>query len=106
MNEHDWGAAYRRGTIQEKYELWRASPDGQAAYSAIRRAALRLVDRGFRHYGLHALWEAARYNHALKIGPDVEGWKLNDHYTSRMARELMDSEPALAGFFELRELRA
>jgi hypothetical protein len=93
-------------TLQQRYEEWRATPDGQDVYDAVRRAALRLRGRGFQHYGIGALWEAARYDHALKVGPDVDGWKLNDHYRSRMARELMMREPELAGFFELRELRA
>jgi len=91
-------------TLQEKYEDWRATPDGEVVYEAVRAAALRLRERGWRHYGIHALWEAARYTHALKVGPDEEGWKLNDHHTSRMARELMENEPALDGFFEIRTL--
>lgn len=88
----------------ERYENWRLGSDGETVFTACLRAALRLRRRGFRHYGIHALWEAARYSHALKIGPDIEGWKLNDHFTSRMARELME-HPELGNFFELRELR-
>lgn len=97
---------WRCGSLQDRYETWLASPDGQAVYAAVRAAALRLVDRGFRHYGVKALWEAARYDHALRVGPDVDGWKLNNDWTSRMARDLMAEEPRLLGFFELRELRA
>ncbi len=92
-------------TIQEQYEEWRSTPDGELVYGAIRQHALRMVDAGWRHYGLKALWEAARYTRALQVGPDELGFKLCNNHTSRMARELMAECPELAGFFDLRELR-
>lgn len=92
--------------IQTKYEEWRATHDGHVVYDAVRDAALRIRDRGFSHYGIAALWEAARYTYWLKVGPDAEGWKVNNNWRSRMARELMLKEPELKDFFELRELRA
>lgn len=92
--------------LDVQYSEWRASEDGRATASAVRSAALRLLARGFTHYGIAALWEAARYTRALDVGPDGQGFKLNNNWTSRMARELMAAEPALAGFFELRELRS
>ena len=74
-------------------------------YEAVRTAAFRIRERGFRHYGIGALWEAARYAYALRVGPDADGWKINNDWRSRMARELMDAEPDLSGLFELRTLR-
>jgi hypothetical protein len=103
----DWSGVYKdRRDIQAKYEAWRTTPDGQVVYSAVRDAAIRIRQRGFSHYGIGALWEAARYTHSLRVGPDAEGWKLYDHHRSRLARELMQREPELEDFFELRELRA
>ena len=93
-------------TLQERYDEWRASDDGREVYAAVRDAAIRLRNRGFRHYGIAALFEAARYTRALRVGPDAEGFKMNNNWRSRLARELMDHEPELAGFFELRELKA
>jgi hypothetical protein len=93
-------------TLQERYEEWRASPDGELVWGAVRDAALRLSARGFRHYGIAALFEAARYTYALRVGPDVEGFKLNNNWRSRMARDLMVAVPELDGFFELRTLTA
>jgi len=92
--------------IQEKYEEWRETSDGEVVYEAVKAAAFRLVARGFRHYGIAALFEAARYTHSLKVGPDAEGFKVNNNWRSRMARELMETEPGLDGFFELRTLHA
>ncbi len=98
--------SWRRSPLQERYEEWRATPDGQVVYQYIRDAALRLHRRGWRHYGVKALAEAARYEWSLQVGPDVEGFRVNNNWTSRLARDLMANEPALVGFFELRELRA
>jgi hypothetical protein len=107
MSLWDFSPAYRDPrTIQVKYEAWRATPDGETVYEAVRDAALRLRRRGFVHYGISALYEAARYTYSLRVGPDAEGWKLNNNWRSRMARELMTDEPELADFFELRTLRA
>lgn len=104
---HDFAPAYEdQRSIQAKYEAWRATRDGGVVYTAVKEAALRLRLRGFNHYGISALFEAARYTYSLRVGPDAEGWKINNNWRSRMARELMTNEPDLVGFFELRTLRA
>lgn len=102
-----WDQSWRsRGTLQERYEEWRLSSHGKAVIAAVTEAALRLRRRGFAHYGIAALFEAARYTYALRVGPDAEGFKLNNNWRSRLARDLMAEYPELEGFFELRELRA
>lgn len=92
--------------LQERYEEWRQSPDGEEVVRAIEEAALRLRARGFTHYSIAALYEAARYTRALRVGPDNEGFKLNNNWKSRIARELMAQNPGLAGFFAVRSLRS
>lgn len=92
-------------TIQERYEEWRVTTDGRLVFYELRRRALTLHDRGWRHYSHKAIIETIRYDRNIKVGPD-NGFKINDHYTSRLAREVMDSTPALRGFFEVRELRS
>jgi hypothetical protein len=87
------------------FRAWLESDDGRTVYAAVREKALALRARGFRHYGIRPLWEAVRYDRAIVVGPD-HGFKLNDHHHSRLARVLMDREPELAGFFEVRELRS
>lgn len=93
-------------TLGERYEEWRRTSDGETVVRAIEEAAMRLRARGFSHYGIAALYEAARYTRALRVGPDAEGFKLNNNWKSRIARELMETNESLRGFFEVRELRA
>jgi len=93
-------------SLQAQFEAWLATPDGQAVYAHVRDRALRLYDRGWRHFGIAALWEAARYDRALQVGPDAEGYKANNSWRSRLARRLMDDVPELADFFTTRELTA
>lgn len=92
----DLGAAFRE---------WLATDDGRAILEDVRRRALDLRRRGFAHFGIGALWEAARFDRALVLGPDAEGFRLNNNHRSRAARLLMEQQPELAGFFEVRELR-
>jgi hypothetical protein len=92
-------------TLQERFEEWLASPDGQFVAEWIRERALQMRHRGWRHYSVKALYEAARFARDVQVGPNA-GWKLNNSYTSRLARLLMQQEPELESFFEVRELRA
>lgn len=95
----------RRGSIQDRYEEWLRTPDGRLVYDEVRLRAMTLYRRGWTHFGIGAIWEAVRYDRAVRVGPE-DGFKLNDHYRSRLARDLMADWPELAGFFETRELRA
>lgn len=92
--------------LDDQYGAWRRTEDGQEVYTNVRDRALRLRARGWQHFGIKALWEAARYDRALAVGPDAAGFKMNNNLHSRMARELMASVPELADFFELRRLRS
>lgn len=91
--------------VQRVYREWRGTPDGAAVVARIRRRALEIKARGFRRYGIQALAEVVRFDHALRVGPDAAGYKVNNSHLSRLARDLMDEEPELRGFFETRELR-
>ena len=47
-----------------------------------------------------------RYELAISTTANVKDYKLNNNYTSRMARKLMNEEPEDFGdFFELRKLK-
>lgn len=93
------------GLLELAYLDWRNSDDGRAVWRAIRDRALSLRLRGWQHYGIAALFEAARYDHALAVGPDAQGFKLNNNHRAYLARDLMGYYPALAGFFETRRTR-
>lgn len=96
----------RRLTLAERYAAWRATDDGQAVYRAVLERALALRRRGFEHWGVKALWESVRYDRALHVGHDEDGWRCNNSYTALVARELMADCPELVGMFELRQRSA
>ena len=85
-------------TAQEKWEIFHAN--NPQVGEELRRMALNLKARGRSHYGMRALIEVLRFNRAIDTSdPD---YKLNNNYTPFYARWLMDTEPALEGFFEIR----
>lgn len=69
-------------------------------YEWLRDKALALKRHGREHYGLRALWEVLRFHTAMgDLGGD---YRLNDHFPPFYARLLMQQEPELRGFFEVR----
>ena len=66
--------------------------------------AVKLKAKGIARYGAKAIWEVLRYELALKAVTTGEKYALNNNYTSRFARKLMEEED-FAGFFELRQLK-
>ena len=75
-------------------------------YKRLKRLAFLLKVRGVERYGMKALWEVLRYEEAIATSVGVCSYRLNNNYTALYARLLMDQEPDLEGFFELRERRA
>lgn len=72
-------------------------------YDELRRLALDLKRKGVTRYGIAGLFEVLRYDSALATGGDA--FKLNNSFRSFYARLLMDNEPRLRDFFELRTMR-
>lgn len=72
-------------------------------YSAVVRLAREAKDAGFP-CGIATIWERLRWHYGVEIRGGT--FRLNNNYRSRMARLVMDNEPDLRGFFEIRELRA
>jgi hypothetical protein len=69
-------------------------------YAMIRKIALDLKLTGHRRMGMKAIFERLRWLYAIQTKGDV--FKLNNSFTSHYSRLLMEQEPELAGFFELR----
>lgn len=90
--------------IQRAYREWRRTSDGAAVVAAIRRRAIELRRRGWSRYGIQALAEVVRFDRALSVGPDAEGYRVNNSHLSRLARDLMAEDQDLASFFEVRAL--
>ena len=95
-------AAEPPATIQQRFEAFHEhNPEVYAAMVAICR---RLKLRGHKRYGVKAVWEMLRITFTLERPDEI--YKLNNNYTSRYARLIMDREADLAGFFETRELKS
>lgn len=67
------------------------------------RLSLRAARSGHR-VGAKAVWERMRWE--LVVETDEASPRLNNNYTSRMARLAMARHPELDGFFDIRELRS
>lgn len=95
-----------RGPLTERYARWRRSPAGQRVYlDAVKRARL-LRRAGVPHYGIAAIVEAIRYDVTIELGRDDRGFRINNDHRALLAREIMDAEPDLAGYFTVRERSA
>ena len=80
--------------------------DNPTIYPQFRMLAVKLKARGIERWGAKAIWEVLRYELALKAVTTGEKYALNNNYTSRFARKLMNEEPEdFAGFFEIRSLK-
>ena len=64
--------------------------------------ALRLINRGTKHYGAKAIFEVIRYH--TKINTNEE-FKINNNYTAYYARKFHKQYPQYDGFFETRKIK-
>jgi hypothetical protein len=74
-------------------------------YVELRTLALQMRRRGVEQYGIGGLFEVLRWHRRMQTVDQASEFKLNNNYRSFYARLLMDNEPELDGFFELRTLR-
>lgn len=89
-------------TLAERFAAFhRLNPH---VYRALRDKALRMRRTGRTHFGIAAIYEAARYDAALETVGEV--WKLNNNHRAYYARLLMQLEPELRGFFATRRTAA
>lgn len=72
-------------------------------YRALVRMTRRLRDNGHTRFGIELLFAQLRWQSMIQTSGDP--FKLNDHYTSRYARLIMDNYPEWEGTFALRGLR-
>jgi hypothetical protein len=75
--------------------------DNPWVYVELRDMALRLRRTGRDSYGISALFEVLRYDHATKTVND-DGLKLNNNFRALYARRLAQQEPQLREFFRMR----
>lgn len=92
----------RRAESKLDAEFRRFHADNPHVYRRLAEMARQARAAGRTRIGIGMLFEALRWEHAISTTGD--DFKLNNNHRSRYARLLMDSEPDLAGLFELRAL--
>ena len=75
-------------------------------YVELVRLARQARGAGRRKLGIRMLWERMRWTFTVETVRPEGDPKLNNDFTSRYARLIMQHEPELAGMFDLRELRS
>ena len=92
--------------LQLNAEFDRFVADNPEVYEKFRMLAVKLKAKGINRWSAKSLWEVLRWELAINTAANVKEWKLNNNFTSRMARKLMNEEPEDFGdFFELRKLK-
>ena len=86
-------------TLDKRF--WEFHQENPHVYVALVRMARRLKAVGRTHYGIGALFEALRFESAIKTNGDE--WKLNNNHRALYVRLIERNEPDLRGFFEMRQ---
>ena len=93
----------RELTIQERFEIFHEdNPDVYEFLLEKARAANLLEYKT----GMKCFWEMLRWHTFMVVKKDQSTFKLNNDFTSRYARLLMDENSELDGYFEIRELKS
>ncbi|MFB7890284.1 hypothetical protein ACFCZ3_19760 [Cellulosimicrobium cellulans] len=88
-------------SLDERFQRFHAA--NPHVYTGLRDLALPIARLG-KKTSIKMLWEVLRYQELVRT--QGEEFVLNNSFTSRYARLLMEQEPALRGLFATRELRS
>lgn len=90
-------------TITERFEAWLAArPEMLPAFV---RVARQLRQAGHDRYSADGIFHILRWERIAE-GKDADGWTVNNVFSSRMARLVMERHKDLEGFFETRRLKS
>ena len=89
------------GHVEEAFR--RFHRENPHVYERLKRLAFKLKVRGVDRWGMKALYEILRYEEAVATNSPAALYRLNNNFTALYARMLMEREPDLEGFFEVRE---
>jgi hypothetical protein len=90
----------RAGFYEGKFREFHA--DNPEVYRELVTLARRAKASGRAQYGIKALMEILRWHRNIET-KSLDEWKLNNNHAPYYARLIMEKEPDLADFFELRE---
>lgn len=85
---------------ERRYREWLASDAGRKVFPLFERFALQMLDRR-RRFGFRLIAERVRWE--VKTTWEYEDFKLNDHYTPFIARDMIAKYPALGEYVETRD---
>lgn len=90
-------------TIQEKFEKY--NNDNPIVYDTLVALAREAKRAGKTKLGVKLLVERARWELMFNV-KTLEEFKINNSFTSRYARLIMEKEKDLNGFFDLKMLKS
>ena len=91
-------------TIDQAFEAFdHANPH---VYENLVRLATRLKKAGRSRVGIKHLFEVLRWEYSIKTEHAENQYTLNNNFTSRYARKIIDENPDLQDMFEIRELKS
>lgn len=104
----DWAATQGHVPERNLERAFRAFHEAHpTVYQELLTLCLRWVSAGGARWSIKGAFEVLRWEHRLAGLPDpTEEYKLNNDYTSRYSRLLMEREPRLLGLFEQRRLKS
>lgn len=91
-----------RPSIDDRFRAFdREHPE---VFRLFREYAEQIRARGFERYSADAILHRIRWWHHIERGD--RDFAINNNFSSRYARLLMEVDPSFVGFFEVRELRS
>lgn len=84
-------------------EWLRFHADNPDVYDHLHRMAIDLLELGRNKWGMKSLIEVVRWQIAMNTTDPV--FKINNNHAPYYARYLMDMEPRLRGFFNVRRVK-
>lgn len=92
-------------SIEESFE--RFHEDNPEVLDLLIKYSRQVKARGFQHYSMDAIYHRVRWHYNIETHRDPnDEFKLNNNFTSRYARMIMEMCPDLKGFFETRVLKS
>ncbi len=92
-------------SLDSRFAAWLATPAGETILRLFIAEAFEMKRYGWRRASGKAIIERLRWQRHIAVELDRRGFKLNNTWTSRLARRAIANEPRLEGFFETRELQ-
>ena len=92
----------QKESIQSQFE--RFHKDNPHILSAIVELGRKAKRMGHLQYGMHALMQIVRWE--IQTTTNDPHFKINNNFSSRYARLIVEKYPEFEGFFQMRELTA